>query len=139
MKEAAGTLIIAKSTARVLLGLRSRNKGGYGCEKWSLWGGSLNQNETPISGVVREVKEETGIKLTSWKLHPWDVWTNHQGTFCYYTFVSVFEEEFTPCLNHEHSGYGWFEVDSLPYPLHIGVKHCFLNKKAQSRLLNCLK
>lgn len=36
-------------------------RGYYGSGKWSLPGGGLHRNESPEDGLVREVREETGI------------------------------------------------------------------------------
>lgn len=33
--------------------------------KWSLLGGGLNYNEDPMCGLKREVKEETGLEITT--------------------------------------------------------------------------
>lgn len=41
---------------------RHRNK-SYG-QKWDSAGGKINKGEAPLSAVVREVQEETGLKLT---------------------------------------------------------------------------
>lgn len=37
-------------------------------DKWIGVGGHFEENETPEECLLREVKEETGLELTSWKL-----------------------------------------------------------------------
>jgi len=46
--------------AKVLLGLR---KGSHGAGEWSLPGGHVDIGEDPVDTCVREVREETGIKI----------------------------------------------------------------------------
>lgn len=48
----------------------------FGHQKWSLPGGGIKRNETPAEAAVREVHEETGIRLAMEDLH-------ELGTFPY--------------------------------------------------------
>jgi 8-oxo-dGTP diphosphatase len=48
----------------------------FGHQKWSLPGGGIKRNETPAEAAVREVHEETGIRLAIEDLH-------ELGTFPY--------------------------------------------------------
>ncbi len=48
----------------------------FGHQKWSLPGGGIRRNETPAEAAVREVYEETGIRLAIEDLH-------EMGTFPY--------------------------------------------------------
>lgn len=62
MKYAARAIIFNGSDILIM----HRNK--YGTEYFTLVGGRLNDNETPEQAVAREVKEETGLTVTSTKL-----------------------------------------------------------------------
>lgn len=59
MKEAARAIIFNGDKILVMF----RNK--YGSTYYTLVGGRIDQNETPEQAVAREVKEETGMEITS--------------------------------------------------------------------------
>ena len=59
--------IILNDRGQVLLGKRAR---GTGVNQWALIGGKPDGNETIEQTIIREVKEETGLKFTNpilWK------------------------------------------------------------------------
>lgn len=62
MAEAARAIIIHDNQLLVM----HRDK--HGSQYFTLVGGRLNNGETPEQAVVREVKEETGLEVTSSKL-----------------------------------------------------------------------
>ena len=53
---------------------------------------------------------------------PLDIFWTIDKKFCYYTFVLVVDEEFIPEISNESGGFGWFNIESLPKPLHPGAK-----------------
>jgi 8-oxo-dGTP pyrophosphatase MutT (NUDIX family) len=57
MREVATVAIIDVDGRKLLMGQRRDN------EKWTTPGGHLEEGEKPIDGAVREVKEESGIRL----------------------------------------------------------------------------
>lgn len=57
----AGLVVIKKN--RILLAY-SNNK-----QAWYLPGGKIDQGETPIEGLIREIKEELSINLMAEELH----------------------------------------------------------------------
>ena len=62
MRKAARAIIIINDRVLVM----HRNK--YGSEYYTLVGGRVNDNETLEDALVREVKEETGLDVASWRL-----------------------------------------------------------------------
>lgn len=132
IKEAVGTLFISSETKRVLLCHRSHMKSFP--NHWCLWSGTIEEQESPIFTLLRECKEELGFDVPIETLHPWNVMVNEKNNFTFYTFVSVVKSEFIPILNYENNGYGWFNIASLPRPLHPGVKNDFMGQKNRIRL-----
>lgn len=122
--QGAGILLIAKDTGRLLLVLRSPEVNEP--NTWGLPGGAIDGRENPASAARREAREEVGYsgKL---QLHPAYVFTSK--TFKYHNFIGVVDQEFEPSLDWENSDADWFELDSLPSPLHFGVQALFQNSR----------
>ena len=59
MKKNGGVLLICEETGNFLLGERAKNILFQDC--WSLFGGSIEEGESILEGVKRELKEETKI------------------------------------------------------------------------------
>ena len=67
-------------------------KGWLGNGKWALPGGGLHKGEDPLAGLLREVAEETGIRLQSGQVAPlaFEQYRNHGIRFpCRYFFVEL--------------------------------------------------
>ncbi len=63
LKGTTRTRVLILNDDRVLV---VKNRIGEG--KWSLPGGGIKKNESLVDGAIREVKEETGIKLLNSQL-----------------------------------------------------------------------
>jgi len=130
MEFAAGTLIFAESTGRVLLLDRADGSG------WSHPGGYAEPGETPEATAARELGEETGFP--SALTREWVsflVVVTREGEYLvgaviapgvepvlhYVVFAVTVPEEFEPRLNPEHHGYTWAEPDDAGPHLHPGA------------------
>lgn len=105
-RRAAGALIFAADTGRVLLLLRSINVMEPGL--WGIPGGRVETGESPRETAIAETGEECGaapgLVVES---RPFDVWRAPEGNFVYYTFRAVVPVEFEPELNWESDNYRW--------------------------------
>jgi 8-oxo-dGTP pyrophosphatase MutT (NUDIX family) len=115
-KSAAGVLLVAKKTGRVLLLRR-----GLACvepDKWSMVSGGIESGESPEVAVKRELMEETGyVDDVNLKLaNIYDA-----GSFGFYNYVGFINDEFVPVLNYENTDYKWVQLSDLPSPLHFGL------------------
>ena len=63
------TLCYIRQGGKMLMLYRNKKKNDLNEGKWVGVGGKLEDGETPDEALVREVKEETGLTLTKWKLH----------------------------------------------------------------------
>jgi len=135
--QAVGTAFLSKESGRMLLSYRTNLKSFP--HHWCLWSGKIEEGESPIYALLRECNEELAITVPPHMLHPWDIYTNSHNNFTFYTFVSVVQDEFSPKLNDESHGYGWFKYDALPRPLHPGIKKSFMGWKARQRLEAMIK
>jgi len=129
MKKKRYTGLLVKCKNKVLL--CKRNNSGTLPGEWSVPGGHLEKNETPIDGVVREFYEETNHKVNSpinlcgmIKRHTRDG-QNVKGLM--YTFLMEIDEEINPDLEKamdgsEHTECGYFTYDELPSPIGSQLK-----------------
>ena len=116
-RQAAGCLIMARSTKRFLLGHRSEDSSRPGT--WALLGGKAHPGEAPRVTARREVKEESGITLTG-DLTPLYVFL--RTGFAYHNYLTMIDDEITPPMEAEHQGFRWCEFGDWPRPLHPGLR-----------------
>ena len=120
MIRAGGVVFVSTKTKRVCLFLRSGIVSSP--LTWGFVGGKIEKNENILKGISRELREEMGFIPKYKSVIPVDVFKSVDDNFMYYSFVVVVEKEFTPKLNKENTGYGWFNINGLPKPLHAGAK-----------------
>lgn len=96
--------------------LQRKAAGRFGEGKWNGPGGKINYDETPVEGVVREVKEETGLTaLDPVLLGNIDFYFGEKERPDWTTFVfkvTEFEGELTP---NEEGELRWFRFEEIPY------------------------
>ena len=88
-----------------------KNFGG----KWGVVGGSIEKNESSKDAIIREIKEETGYKLTWNEEHEMKFLTSkvHQnGASTDYWLIKL---EIDPEINisREHSKYEWLDINNI--------------------------
>jgi 8-oxo-dGTP pyrophosphatase MutT (NUDIX family) len=128
----SGGLVLARDTKRFLFLLRTQTKSAG---TWGLVGGKKEpQDSTPYDVLTREITEEIGMIPCIKKTIPLELFTSSDSHFQYNTYVIVVENEFTPVLNQEHSGYAWVAYNHWPVPLHRGVKNSLNNKIIKAKL-----
>lgn len=120
--ENAGALIYCRKTHRYLFLLRN---GARHDGSWGLVGGKVNDGETVVNGLYREISEEIGMDLKAQKIIPVEKFTSDTNNFIYHTYVITVDNEFIPILNDEHRGYCWVKLHDHPRPLHPGVWRTF--------------
>lgn len=87
---------------------------------WALPGGGVEEGETPEIGAIRENREEMGIDIDPAALRDFDKTATPTG-MAFHTFATKAPSKFSPKLNDEHHGYGWFSLNALPQPIHPAV------------------
>jgi 8-oxo-dGTP pyrophosphatase MutT (NUDIX family) len=84
--------------------------------KWSLPGGGLHGSETPLSGVMREVGEETGVRLKAEAFREQGIYQfKHQGfNFTCHLFSAVVSERYSLSRQpYEISAIDWIKIGTL--------------------------
>jgi 8-oxo-dGTP pyrophosphatase MutT (NUDIX family) len=88
--------------------------------EWELPGGKLELDETPVSCVVREIREELQLEVEPTRLL--DSWIYHIADGVHVlilTYGCTETRESTPVLGDEHERFEWLpidDVDSLEMP-----------------------
>ena len=80
--------------------------------KWIGVGGKFEENESPEECVIREVREETGLTLTSWRYRGIVTFVSDrcEGEYMHLFTSDRFEGEMTACDEGELA---WIETDRL--------------------------
>lgn len=96
--KGAAILPLARTTGRVLVGLRSRRVPRP--LTWAPFSGHTKRGETPKETALRELAEETGYTGPM-------VLRQAGPRF----FVAIVPDEFPPILNWEHEDAAWLDPD----------------------------
>ena len=129
--RAAGTLVLAENTSRVLLLQREDGQG------WDQPGGAVDPGELdPAETATRELEEETGFSpflldcfdsfvvrlLPDGRYASGPEGRGVRAKLEYTIFLCTFREEFCPRLSAEHVRWGWFDLRDIPADVHPGTR-----------------
>ena len=112
-RKAAKALILFKD--KYLLLLRTVEEDIYPAE-WDIPGGGVEEGETEKEGVIREVKEETGLDISSYQLSPVKKWEglNKRGLKISGTdFLCSIDKCSDIILSFEHTQYCWLTKEEI--------------------------
>ncbi len=100
----------------VLMMHRTRKKNDMNRDKWIAVGGRFEDKESPEDCALREVREETGLTMLSWRYRGLVTFVNDQyETERMHLFTShEFEGELTDCDEGELVWLPVSELDALP-------------------------
>jgi len=129
-RAAAGALVLARSTSRLLIAHRA--EGTLQAGTWGTWGGAVDAGETLVEAVTRELREEAGFK-DDFDSHPLMVFEHDTG-FTYANFLVIVDHEFEPVLNWETQNFGWFNYGDWPNPMHFGLEQLLNHEPSQRRI-----
>jgi 8-oxo-dGTP diphosphatase len=108
-------VVVFNREGKVLLLKRAKSKRNGG--KWEIPGGSLKYGESPRKGAIRELMEETGVRLDPLSIIPVDTFGflyPEMGVEFIIPLYSVRVGEFEPRIRREeHDGWGWFTIDEV--------------------------
>ncbi len=101
--DTVAKVVLIDENNRILFLKRSNYMKKFAGE-WDLPGGHLRENESLFDGLVREVKEETGLIVKSAKLI--EIQSNLHFYYTNYNSDPI-------KLSHEHTGFRFFDKNSL--------------------------
>lgn len=109
MQGYAGAIIFNPAIGKVLVHKRD-DKAPVNPNLWGLFGGRIELEETPVTALARELKEELGITITPASIQPLlDYPTNH-GTH-HNAFIVTTRLSSSDMVLGEGEGFGWFTID----------------------------
>lgn len=116
---AAGCIVLAQSTGRILLSKRSKHVSEP--HTWATWGGAIEHDCSPERTTADELFEEAGYDraMVLEKLCRY----SSPGGFFYQNFLAIVPDEFIPWDSHENEDFAWVDFGAWPQNLHFGLKH----------------
>ena len=113
--------VVVKSEGQVLLVRRSENAGKYP-NFWAVPMGHVEDNEKFIQGAHREFQEETKLDIDINSLVYLDTIRDTKYNRIIRLYMIELPNQPEPELDHEHSDYGYYNVDSLPHPIEKNLR-----------------
>jgi len=99
---------------RILLG---RKKRGFGKGKWNGLGGKVHDGETPLRAILREVEEESGLRISSDTLRPMGTirffFPSHRA-FDHHVHVFIATTWEGEIRESDEMAPEWFDIDKIP-------------------------
>jgi len=93
--------------------------------EWNVPKGHIMIGENSLEGSVREFTEETQISLNGIPELA-NIYTKEDsGKF--YLYVLKGKSKFVPRIDHEHTDWGYFDINNLPDPINDWVKETIEN------------
>ncbi len=96
MKLATLCYVMDKNDKKTLMIHRTKKKNDYHEGKWNGLGGKFEKGESPEECAIREIKEESGLKVNSPRMHGFITFPNFDGVDDWYVFIftaDVYEGE----------------------------------------------
>ena len=128
--------IFNKDFSKIMLIRRNAEKRKRWGADWSNVGGKIEFGEESKQACIREVKEETRLKINHRNLTLIDVketphFLPHVHAI-HFVYATTINEGSKIILNSESDGYGWFSIKKLPDKL-LDSKKDILNWRTRSR------
>ena len=107
------TLCEIVSGKKILLKMANR---GVSKGNWNGLGGKIEQNETPEEGVVREVEEESGLKIKDLqKIGVLNFYKSSRDELFARVHLFYSESFSGELLESDEGELRWFNIDAIPY------------------------
>ena len=83
--------------------------GGY----WSIFAGSIEKGESPMTCAIRELYEESQIKIGTEELNYAQTIQGEGNLVELHVYFCHLKELINPVLDFEHTAYMWYKIDDL--------------------------
>lgn len=110
------TLCYIEKDGAFLMLHRTKKENDLNKDKWIGVGGKFEENEAPDECLIREVKEETGLSLTKYKLRGIITFVSdiYEGEYMYLYTATEFEGDIIECVEGELEWVDKSKVLELP-------------------------
>lgn len=103
--------VIFNNDMDILLLKRNPERESWMPNKWALVGGGVDEGETPLEAVEREIREETTLEINKF-IEKFVLQRSEDSVE--HTFVTKYNgDENDVEINEEHSDWGWFSVTEI--------------------------
>ena len=109
------TLAVLFRGDKILLAMKKRK---FGAGKWNGYGGKLDENESPIDGIVREIKEESGLEVAKEdckELGFMDFYFDDKPEFDQRVIIYRVDNFVSEPQETEEMMPKWFDISEIPY------------------------
>ncbi len=127
-REIVSAIIFSKD-GKIFQGMKDVNKGGVYTDCWHIPGGGIEEGEDKNSALMREVKEETGIDISRYKIEHIDssgrgeskkILKTGETVWCemkFYVYKIIIDDknanEIEVKLNDDLVNFQWTEINNL--------------------------
>ena len=108
-------VVIRNSNGEFLMQKRVKNKGG----DWGVTGGHPKSGETPLEGIVTEVKEELGLDFSEENFIEYDAGCDGKDCYKMYFVNKDIDLNEVKIQEEELSEVRWFSMDELKHMVDI--------------------
>jgi len=106
-----GSIIILEKDGKFLLQLRDNTKKIHNPNTWGLFGGHINEGENPLEAIIREIKEELGLKLKKELIKRVAEFINEEREI--YVFRSLLEKDLSEMKLNEGQDMRLFSYEEI--------------------------
>ena len=107
------TLCYVKKGGRTLMIYRSKRKGDIHCGKWNGLGGKFEPGESPEECAIREIEEESGLKVKSIKMKGFITFPLFDGKDDWYVFLFTAEDFVGELIDSPEGKLEWIPNEKL--------------------------
>lgn len=113
MKLATLCYVIDKKNQKTLMILRNKKPNDYHEGKWNGLGGKFEQGESPEECAVREIEEESGLKVKSIKMKGFITFPMFDGKDDWYVFLFTADDYEGKLIDSPEGSLEWILNDKL--------------------------
>ncbi len=129
--------VIDKKNEQILMLHRVKKKNDFHEGKWNGLGGKFDEGESPEDCVIREIREESGLKIKKPRLHGFITFPNFDGKNDWHVFVYTADNFIGKLIESNEGNLEWIpEKKLLDLNLWDGDKiflEWVFNKKASTQ------
>jgi 8-oxo-dGTP diphosphatase len=113
MKLATLCYVMDKTNNKTLMIHRIKKKDDYHEGKWNGLGGKFDKGESPEDCAIREVFEESGLKIKNPRMHGFITFPNFDSKFDWYVFIFTSDNYEGELIDSTEGNLEWIPNDKL--------------------------